>query len=273
MDMLEGKRIAVIGVGTVGAALVSGLIRSRRVPPEAIAGSTAHEETAREVAGRYGIETTLDNRALVRGRDIVIVAVKPKTVAKVLEEIKDEMAPEQLLISVAAAVSTRSIEEALGRPVPVVRAMPNMPCLIGKGMTAICRGRFVEDVHMGLAAEVFSAVGRVAVVEDEELMDVVTALSGAGPAYAYIIIESLAEGGVKMGLPRKLATELAAQTLLGSAAMVLETGEHPALLKDMVTTPAGVTVDGLMALEEGGIRVDLIKAVKAATERAKELLL
>jgi pyrroline-5-carboxylate reductase len=269
--MLEGKKIAVLGVGMVGKALVSGLVRSHKVAPEMIVGSTAHEESARAAREKLGIEVILDNRELVQGKNIVILAVKPKTVPKVLVEIKGALSTDQLLISVAAAVRTKSIEEALGKPVPVVRAMPNMPCLVGQGMTVLCPGRFADRGHLALAREVFSAVGRVAVVDDEDLMDPVTALSGAGPAYAYIIVEALAEGGVKMGLPRELATELAAQTLLGSAAMVLETGEHPALLKDMVTTPAGVTVDGIMALEEGGIRVDLIKAVMAATERARIL--
>ena len=149
--------------------------------------------------------------------------------------------------------------------------MPNTPCQIGLGMTAICPGRYARPEHLEVARAIFSSVGRVAQVEDEELMDAVTALSGSGPAYAYIIIEALSEGGVKMGLPRKLATELAAQAILGGAALVLDSGQHPALLKDDVTTPAGVTIDGLMALEEGGLRVALIKAVMAATERGKTL--
>ena len=269
--MLKEKNIAVLGVGMVGKALISGLVRSRIINPERIAGSTAHPESAKLAAERLGVKVTTDNLELIKGKDLVILAVKPKTVPKVLAEIKDSLTVEQLLISVAAGIRTSFIEEKLGKPVPVIRAMPNMPCLIGQGMTVLCPGRFASQDHLALAREVFSAVGRVAVVDDEDLMDPVTALSGAGPAYVYIIIEALAEGGVKMGLPRELATELAAQTLLGSAAMVLETGEHPALLKDMVTTPAGVTIDGIMALEEGGIRVDLIKAVMAATERARAL--
>ncbi len=269
--MLKEKNIAVLGVGMVGKALISGLVRSRIINPERITGSTAHPESAKLAAERLGVKVITDNLELVKGKDLVILAVKPKTVPKVLAEIKDSLTVEQLLISVAAGIRTSFIEEKLGKPVPVIRAMPNMPCLIGQGMTVLCPGRFASQDHLALAREVFSAVGRVAVVDDEDLMDPVTALSGAGPAYVYIIIEALAEGGVKMGLPRELATELAAQTLLGSAAMVLETGEHPALLKDMVTTPAGVTIDGIMALEEGGIRVDLIKAVMAATERARAL--
>jgi len=266
-----GKRIAVIGLGTIGTAIVEGMLKAGLAAPRDLAGSTAHPETAEAAQERLNIPVTTDNRALVRGRDVIILAVKPKTVPKVLAEIRDELSPEQLVISVAAATTTRFVEETLGKPIPVVRAMPNTPCRIGQGMTAICPGRHARPEHLEVAREIFSSVGRVAKVEDEDLMDAVTALSGSGPAYAYIIIEALAEGGVKMGLPRKLATELAAQALLGGAALVLASGEHPALLKDDVTTPAGVTIDGLMALEEGGLRVALIKAVMAATERGKAL--
>ncbi|RLE29126.1 pyrroline-5-carboxylate reductase [Candidatus Acetothermia bacterium] len=269
--MLTGKHIAIIGLGTIGTALVRGLLGSGLVSTEQLAGSTAHPESARAKSAELGIRVLTDNRALVEGADIVILAVKPKTVPKVLSEVGELLFPEQLLISVAAATPTRLIEGLLARPVPVVRAMPNTPCRIGQGMTALCAGAHAGPEHLALARDIFSPVGRVALVEDEELMDAVTALSGSGPAYAYIIIESLAEGGVKMGLPRKLATELAAQALLGGAVLVLSSGEHPALLKDDVTTPAGVTIDGLMALEEGGIRVALIKAVMAATQRGKTL--
>jgi len=269
--MLTGKRIAVIGLGTIGMALARGLLESGLVAPEQLSGTTAHPESAHLKGEELGIRVLTDNRALVEGADVVILAVKPKTVPKVLSEIGGLLVPEQLLISVAAATPTNLIEGLLTRPVPVVRAMPNTPCRIGQGMTALCAGAHAHLEHLQQARAIFSPVGRVALVEDEELMDAVTALSGSGPAYAYIIIESLAEGGVKMGLPRKLATELAAQALLGGAALVLSSGEHPALLKDDVTTPAGVTIDGLMALEEGGLRVALIKAVMAATQRGKSL--
>ncbi|MCD5409125.1 pyrroline-5-carboxylate reductase [Candidatus Bipolaricaulota bacterium] len=269
--MLAGKRIGIIGLRTIGTALAQGLLESGLATPEQLSGSTAHLESARAKGELLGIQVLTDNRALVKGADVVILAVKPKTVPKVLSEIGELLTSQQLLISVAAATPTRLIEARLAQPVPVVRAMPNTPCRIGQGMTALCAGAYAGEEHLELARAIFSPVGRVALVEDEELMDAVTALSGSGPAYAYIIIESLAEGGVKMGLPRKLATELAAQALLGGAALVLASGEHPALLKDDVTTPAGVTIDGLIALEEGGLRVALIKAVMAATERGKAL--
>jgi pyrroline-5-carboxylate reductase len=269
--MLKDKTIAVVGVGKIGGALIAGLLQSGMVRRDALAGSTGHGETARRAAETYGIPVLTDNRELVRGRDIIILAVKPQNVRRVLTEVRDLVTPEQLVITLAAATPTARIEEILERPVPVVRAMPNMPCLVQKGMTVLCPGRHAREEHVQTARAIFQPLGRVEVIDNEDLMDAVTALSGSGPAYAYIIIESLAEGGVKVGLPRELATVLAAQSLLGAAAMVLETREHPARLKDEVTTPAGVTIDGIMELEDGGIRVTLIKAVDRATRKSKEL--
>src|SRR4029077_6830629 len=177
----------------------------------------------------------------------------------------------QLIISVAASVPTSQIEQALGVDVAVIRAMPNTPCVLGVGMTALCKGKFADPKHVETASALFSIVGKTVVV-DEKHMDAVTGLSASGPAFIYIILESLPEGGVKVGLPRDLATLLASQMALGAAKMVIETGDHPALLKDTVTTPAGCTIDGILELEEGGLRVTLIKAVVKATQRAKELL-
>jgi pyrroline-5-carboxylate reductase len=171
---------------------------------------------------------------------------------------------------VAASVPTSRIERLLKRAVPVVRAMPNTPCVVGCGMTGLCKGKFATAQHLEIASALFGVVGRTVVV-DEKLMDAVTGLSASGPAFIYIILESLAEAGVKVGLPRDVATLLAAQTVLGAATVVLETGEHPAQLKDTVTTPAGCTIDGILELEEGKLRVTLIKAVVKAAQRAKEL--
>jgi pyrroline-5-carboxylate reductase len=206
-----------------------------------------------------------------RGADVVILAVKPQTLPTVVAEVGGVLEPRQLVISVAASVGTAFIEQGLREAVPVVRAMPNTACLIGRGMTGLAAGTSATREHLALAAAVFDAVGRTVVV-DEKHMDAVTGLSASGPAYLYVVIESLAEAGVKVGLPRDVATLLAAQTVVGAGAMVLETGEHPAKLKDAVTTPAGCTVDGLLELEEGGLRVTLIKAVVRATQRARELL-
>jgi pyrroline-5-carboxylate reductase len=269
--MLWDKKVAVIGVGKIGGTLVSGLLRNRVVKKENLAGSTAHAESAKDIAKSLKIQIVRDNAALVKGREIIILAVKPQTIQKVLSEIKDSLTEDQLVITLAAARTTEFIEAGLGKKTPVVRAMPNTPCLVNAGMTVLCPGQYAKPKHIEMARSVFEPVGLVEIIDNEELMDGVTALSGSGPAYAYVIIEALAEGGVKVGLPRHLATKLAAQTLLGGAKMVMETGEHPAKLKDEVTTPAGTTIDGIMALEDGGIRVTLIKTVDRATEKSKEL--
>jgi pyrroline-5-carboxylate reductase len=269
--MLKGTKIAIIGLGKIGGALASSLVRNRIVSKENLLGTTGHRDSALEAAKRYGIKAITDNVRAIADAQIVILAVKPQTMKKVLTEIKDAVREDQLVITLAAARTTRFIEEMLQRAIPVVRAMPNTPCLVNAGMTVLCPGRYATEEHVGVAREIFAAVGLVAVIDNEDLMDAVTALSGSGPAYAYIMIEALAEGGVKVGLPRSLSTMLAAQSLLGAAKMVLEIGEHPAKLKDEVTTPAGVTIDGIMALEDGGIRVTLIKTVDRATEKSKDL--
>src|SRR5439155_1725461 len=199
-------------------------------------------------------------RQAVAGRDVVLLAVKPQNMDAVVREIADVLEPTQLLVSVAASVTSAFVQERLGSQVPFVRAMPNTPSIINAGMTALCGGLYARPEHLKTAEAIFKCVGETVFV-DETLMDGVTALSASGPAYLYVIIESLAEAGVKLGIPRDVSTLLAAQTVLGAARMVLELGEHPALLKDAVTTPAGCTVDGLLELEEGGLRVTLIKAV------------
>jgi pyrroline-5-carboxylate reductase len=216
------------------------------------------------------VEVSTDNLETARKADLILIGVKPFQVPDLIAEIRPALTPAKTLVSIAASVKTRAIEDLAGMEIPVVRAMPNTPSALGAGAAALCRGRFVTPEKMELAQRLFETVGR-AVVVDEKHMDAVTGLSGSGPAYVYIIIEALAEAGVKVGLPRDIATQLAAQTAFGAAKMVLETGYHPALLKDAVTTPAGCTIDGILELEEGGLRVTLIKAVMRATERAKQL--
>jgi pyrroline-5-carboxylate reductase len=212
-----------------------------------------------------------DNPACVRQADIILLSVKPQQVAGVLEEIHGAVRPGALVISVAASVPTSFIEKHLPDGTAVVRAMPNTPCVVGRGMTGICAGVHATAEHLAVARKLFDTVGRTVVV-DEKHMDAVTGLSASGAAFIYIILEALAEGGVKVGLPRETATLLAAQTALGAARVVLDTGDHPALLKDAVTTPAGCTIDGILELEEGKLRVTLIKAVVKATQRARELM-
>jgi len=266
------SRIAVLGAGKLGSILVRALVEKHRISPERLRATVAHESRARDLSQKLGVKVITDNAAAVEGADLVLVCVKPQVVLELMEDISHKVSSHQLIISVAASVPTSQIENALGEGVPVVRAMPNTPCVLGQGMTALSTGQYAKAEHIEAAAALFNAVGRTVVV-DEKHMDAVTGLSASGPAYIYIILESLAEAGVKVGLPRDIATLLAAQTALGAATVVLETGDHPALLKDAVTTPAGCTIDGIMELEEGKLRVTLIKAVVKAAQRAKELAL
>jgi pyrroline-5-carboxylate reductase len=266
------KTIAVLGAGKMGGILIKALVEKHQISPERVRATVAHEGRAKELSKKLGVKVTTDNVAAVDGADVVLICVKPQVVQELAEQISDKVTAKQIVISVAASVHTSQIESALGAGVPVVRAMPNTPCVLGKGMTGICKGQYADQAHVDAACALFNIVGRTVVV-DEKHMDAVTALSASGPAYIYIILESLAEAGVKVGLPRDIATLLAAQTALGASTVVLETGDHPALLKDAVTTPAGCTIDAIMELEEGKLRVTLIKAVVKAAQRAKELAL
>ncbi len=267
---LTQARIAVLGAGKMGSILIEALLRSGLFHQGQMIASVQHAASAHALAERLKVRTTTDNLDAARGADIVLLGVKPPVVIELIEQIRPALGAGTLLISFAAAVKTGAMEAAAATELPVVRAMPNTPAMLGAGMTALCRGRHASEAHLEVAASLFHSVGRTVVV-DEKHMDAVTGLSGSGPAFVYIILEALAEGGVKVGLPRDIATLLAAQTTYGAARMVLETGEHPALLKDAVTTPAGCTADGLLELEAGGLRVTLIKAVMRATERARQL--
>jgi pyrroline-5-carboxylate reductase len=263
-------RVAVLGAGKMGGILLQAFLKQQMLVPSQLVATVAHAERAAALSAQWGVEVSTDNLAAARQADVILLGVKPFQVPALIAEIKPALTPEKLLISFAASVKTGAIEEAAGIDVPVIRAMPNTPSALGAGIAALCRGKFVTEAQMALASRMFEAVGRTVIV-DEKHMDAVTGLSASGPAFIYIILESLAEAGVKVGLPRDIATLLAAQTTFGAAKMVLETGYHPALLKDAVTTPAGCTIDGILELEEGGLRVTLIKAVMRAAQRAKEL--
>jgi len=267
---MKRQRVAVLGLGKIGGIVLDGLLKAG-LPPANVVATVRHAERAQALSAKRPVAVGTDNRAAVRGADVILVAVKPQNVRELLEEIQSDVTPAQLLISVAASVPTSFIEDTLKAPIPVVRVMPNTPCQVGAGMTGVCRGKHATDAHLDVARQLFDTVGR-SVVVDEKHMDAVTGLSASGPAFVYIILESLAEAGVKVGLPRDVATILSAQTLLGAAKVALDTGDHPALLKDAVTTPAGCTIDGILELEEGKLRVTLIKAVVKATQRAKELM-
>ena len=265
------RKLAIIGCGKLGEGLLSSMLGSQLISVDRIEATVEDQPSANALAKKYGVKAHTNNVQAVKAADLVLIALKPQQVAGVLREVKKALRKDAVIISAAASVTTALIERELGRPVRVVRAMPNTPCLIRQGMTALAPGTHATPGDVALAQEIFSSMGRTVVVI-EKYMDAITGLSASGPAYVYVIIESLAEGGVKMGLPRELSTELSAQTLLGAAAMVLHTGEHPAKLKDVVTTPAGCTIDGLLELEEGGLRVTLIKAVVRAGERARQLV-
>ncbi len=268
---LRSQRITVLGAGKMGTILLEALLGQELLVREHARATVQHAERAEKIRKQLHIAVGTDNAAAVADADIVLICVKPGTVRQVLEEIAPALNPRQLLISIAASVPTSYMEKYLPPAMPLVRAMPNTPCAVRTGMTAICKGAHSNAQHLATACALFEAVGRT-VVLDEKHMDAATALSASGPAYVYIILESLAEAGVKVGLPRDTATLMAAQTALGAARVVLDTGDHPALLKDAVTTPAGCTIDGILELEEGKLRVTLIKAVVKAASRAKELL-
>ncbi len=270
--MLSGKRIAIIGSGTMGRALAGGLLRSGKVEPGQLACTARTRSTAEKLTAELGLACTADNAEAARGADILVLCLKPKDVLRACEGLaaKGAIAHAPLVVSIAAGVSTAALEEALGQGIPAVRAMPNTPCFIGKGMTVVARGSHATEAHSAVALEIFSTMGRTMELEEKH-MDTVTALSASGPAFLYVVLESLADGGVMRGLPRAAAIELAAQAALGAAEMVLQTGRHPAALKDDVTTPAGCTIAGILAMEDGRIRSVLARGIETAARAAGEL--
>jgi pyrroline-5-carboxylate reductase len=267
---LAGHRVAVLGAGKMGGILLQAFLKSKVLEPEQIMATVEHADRAGQLSAQWGVDVSTDNVAAAEAADLILIGVKPITVPELVRQIRPVLTKKKLLISIAASVRTTAIEQAADMEIGVVRAMPNTPSMLGAGIAALNRGKYATQEQLDLASFLFTTVGRTVVVEEKH-MDAVTGLSASGPAFIYIILESLAEAGVKVGLPRDIATLLAAQTTFGAAKMVLETGYHPALLKDAVTTPAGCTIDGILELEEGGLRVTLIKAVMRAAQRAKEL--
>jgi len=252
----------------MGEAIAQGLAESAIGNDYEIWGTTRTEESAQEVRDHLKITCGTQNREAIVRADIILLAIKPHQIEKILVENRSHFRANQLVISICAAITTDQLSDWSGGKPAFVRAMPNTPCLIKAGVTALCGGRGAKATDLKEAEKIFGELGLVTILE-ESLFDGVTGLSGCGPAYIYLMIEALSEAGVKVGISRKQATLLAAQTMMGAAKMVIERGEHPASLKDEVTTPAGCTIDGLMALEEGKLRVTLIKAVLAATKRSK----
>lgn len=264
------KKIALIGAGNMGKALLRGILRSGLTPAKNITVVDIHEGKLEDLRKEFGVPVGRDARLAVKGAELVILAVKPVTLNEVLDLIRDGVDPSQLFISIIAGVESSYIRERIGKGNPVVRVMPNIAATVDAAASAIAAAPPATEEHFKIAEAIFAAVGEVVRV-DEEHLDAVTGLSGSGPAYVYMFIEALCDGGVKMGLPRDVAMKLATQTVFGAAKLVKETGLHPATLKDQVTTPAGTTISAIHELEKSGLRAMLISAVGTATERSREL--
>ena len=262
--------IGFLGAGKMATALAKGFIHAGLVKANQVIASDPVAEARKHFAEETGAKITESNLEVVKFASVLVLAVKPGHVAELLAEINSQMTPKHLLISIAAGVPISKMESGLGNNARVIRVMPNTPALIGASASAYALGKFATKEDGELAKKLLSAVG-IAFELKESLLDAVTGLSGSGPAYVYTIIEALSDGGVASGLPRDIATKLAAQTVLGSARMVLETGQHPGALKDAVTSPGGTTIEGLHELEKGKLRGTLISAVRAATEKSKKL--
>jgi pyrroline-5-carboxylate reductase len=268
--MLSDKRLALIGGGNMGEAILKGLIAAELVQPQQVTVTDVIEARLTYLRETYAVQALTDNAKAVGQADLIIVAVKPQDIVPTMEGIAPVVHDPQVLISIAAGVPTAKIEAAIGKAVRVVRVMPNTPALVLAGAAGLCAGTHATPADLEIARVLFDALGRTVVVS-EYLMDAVTGLSGSGPAYIFVLIEALADGGVKMGLSREAALTLAAQTVYGSAKLLLETGLHPGDLKDRVTSPAGTTSAGLAALEAHAFRGAIIDAVEHATLRSREL--
>ena len=263
------KKIAVIGAGNMGGALMAGWIRSGQVAPENITAIDLVAEVLAQRKREFGVHVAADARGVVGEQDVVVLGVKPQSWQQTVAGFRDLLCEEQVIVSFMAGVRIGALEAELGS-LPVIRAMPNILAQVGAAGSGVCAGTHASEDHMHLALDLFNAVG-AAVVVSESQMDAVTGLAGSGPGYVYTVIDALADGGVRSGLTKEMALTLATQTVLGAARMVAESGEHPAVLKDRVTSAGGTTIAGLHALEQGGARAALMDAVWAATERSSAL--
>ena len=262
--------IGFLGAGKMATALAKGFVAAGLTTAKQIIASDPVDAARKYFSKETGAKTTNSNLEVVRFADVLVLAVKPGNVAELLQEMRENFTQKHLLISIAAGVPIAKLEGGLSNSARVIRVMPNTPALVGSSATAFALGKSANADDAKLAEKLFSAVG-IAFQLKESLLDAVTGLSGSGPAYVYLMIEALSDGGVASGLPRDVATKLAAQTVFGSAQMVLETGQHPGVLKDMVTSPGGTTIEGLHELEKGKVRGSLINAVRAATEKSRKL--
>jgi pyrroline-5-carboxylate reductase len=263
-------KIGVIGTGAMGSALIRGLLKQGIVGPQDICASDIDGARAERLSKEAGVRALPDNASVAKATEVLLICVKPQQMKETLVPLRPQISPRHLVMSIAAGVRLQTIEGYLPEGTRVIRAMPNQACQVGRSATALSLGKAATEGDREMAERIFSSVGMTYVVE-EELLDAVTGLSGSGPAYAYIMIDAMAQGGVEMGLPREMAVALAAQTLLGAATMVLETKRHPEELRDLVTSPGGTAIAGIRALEGGDFRSAVIRAVVSAAKRAKEL--
>ena len=264
------QRIGLIGAGQMATALGQGFVKAGLVAAEDLLAADPSAEARARFSKATGAKTTDDNLQVLAASDVIFLAVKPQQIGPVLDQLRGGVTEKQLVISIAAGIRLEVLAGGLGPDIRLIRVMPNTPCLVGQGACGYCLGAKATADDAQLVDQLLGAVGICHAVE-EKLLDAVTGLSGSGPAFVYMVIEALSDGGVRMGLSRAVATGLAAQTVLGSAQMVLGTGEHPAVLKDRVTSPGGTTIAGVKALESGGLRAALIEAVEAAARRSIEL--
>jgi len=269
--MLNNKIIAIIGTGNMGDALVSGLIGSGSSKPKNIICSDVRKDKLDKIKSNYKVRTTTSNLKAVSEADIVIYAVKPQLMASVLIETRSKLDMSKLVISIAAGVPLAAMESCIEKDMRLIRVMPNIAAAVKEAATAIAAGAHATKEDVKLAMEIFNSIGKCIFLKENYLMDAITGLSGSGPAYIFLIVDALADAGVKMGLSRQDSLFLAAQTVLGAAKLLMETQEHPGQLKDKVTSPGGTAIAGLATLESGGLRTTLINAVEAATNRSKEL--
>ena len=264
-------RLCIIGGGAMGSAFAKGVIASGVLQPDQVMVADVDEARLQALARELRVRVSTDNAACAKESDVILLAIKPAFASKIADQLAEVLTPDQLVISIAAGVAIEVLESALPEGVAVIRAMPNTPCQVGAGAIGFSLGKSVTKGQAAVAKKIFDAVG-ISYEVPEKLLSAVTGLSGSGPAYIYVMIEALSDAGVRVGLPRNVATRLAAQTVYGSAKMVLDEGEHPGVLKDQVTSPGGTTIAGIDALEQAGFRSALIEAVKAATKRSEELM-
>ncbi len=269
--MLKNKRISIIGTGNMGEALVSGLIASESSRPENIICTDVRDDQLKSVAEKYGVTTMKNNIKAVDASDIIIYAVKPQIIASVLKETSASLDMSKLIISIAAGVPLAAIESCLQKDLRLIRVMPNIAAFVKESASVVAAGKNASEGDIETAMAIFNSMGKSIFLKENILMDAITGLSGSGPAYIFMIVDAMADAGVKVGLSRQDALFLSTQTVLGAAKLLMETKEHPGRLKDMVTSPGGTAIAGIHTLEKGGLRTTLINAVEVATERSKEL--